>query len=170
MLQFDSTVDINDTHMLGYLFVCEFELPSVKKYGKLYKYKYDARVFNNSNIFWFEDVVARLYNLSNQSIFDQGDDYKLSFKVHGSFDEKPFTLYDWKGDNCVHIGGKDDLDVPNFKKELLKLLKKTEPKQFTAKLHYDQSKGCIFSYPRKYDNDSKDQTDDYNDYNDDNAE
>jgi len=164
MLKFDSTVDANGTFMLGYLFVCEEELPTVKKYGKLDKHKYDARSFNNSNIFWFEDVVARLYNLSNQNIFEQGDEYKLSFEVSGSFDGKPFTLYDWKGDNCVHIGGHDDLDVPGLKKELLKLVKKTDPKPFTAKLHYYGN--GTYSYPIKIKNDHNNNDDD----NDDNDE
>ncbi|ARF11908.1 hypothetical protein Klosneuvirus_3_43 [Klosneuvirus KNV1] len=155
MLHFDSTVDTNGTSMLSYLFVCEEELPIIKKYGKLDKHKYDARSFNNSNIFYFEDVVARLYNLSNQNIFEQGDQYKLSFVVSGLFDGKPFTLYDWKGDECVHIGGKDDLDVLELKKELLKLIKKTNPKPFTAKLYYDQCKGQTYSYPRELDNNSE---------------
>lgn len=155
MLQFDPTINTDGTYMLGYLFVCEEELPSVKKYGKLYKHKYDARIYNNSNIFWFEQVVGRLYNVSGQEIFEQGDEYKLSFEVIGSYNGKPFTLYDWKGDKCVHIGGKDDLDVIGLRKELSTLLKNTKEKPFTAKLHYDHCIGCSYSYPMN-DNDDND--------------
>lgn len=156
MLKFDSAVDINGTHMLGYLYVCEDELPNAKQFQKLYKYKYDARVYNNSNIFWFEDVVARLYNISNQNIFEQGDEYKLSFEIIGSYDNKPFTLYDYKGDNCVHIGGNDDLDFVGLKKDLVKELKTTNPKHFTANLNYDHCKGCTYSYPRKLSDNNSD--------------
>lgn len=149
MLQFDSNVNINGTSFLGYFFVCEEERPIVKKYGKHDKYKYDARLFSSSTLatITFEEMVARLYNLSNQNIFEQGDEYKTSFDIIGSFNGKPFTLYDWKGDNCVHIGGHDDLEVPALRKELFKLIKKTSPKPYTAQLHYDSCYDISYSYP-----------------------
>jgi hypothetical protein len=145
MLKFDSTVDRGWTHGLGYLYVNDSSLSFVKKYSNIDKFEYDGdKSFDQS---WtFERVVACLYNLSNQKIFKQGDKYKLSFEVVGSYDGKPFTLYDYKASYCVHIGGNDDLNVPELKKELIQLIKNTKPKPFTARIHYDNYFGNTYDY------------------------
>lgn len=96
----------------------------------------------------FEEVVARLYNLSDQEIFDKTDKYKVSFDIHGSYKGNVFTLYDYKGDNMIHIGGKDGLDVKGLKKELIKLIKKSVPKPYIAKLYYDGYEGKTYQYPK----------------------
>lgn len=85
----------------------------------------------------FEEVVARLYNLSKQEIFEQGDNCKLSFLVNGFYKNSPFTLYDYKGDFDIHIGGKEELDIDGLRKELDDLIMATNPKSFKTNINYD---------------------------------
>ena len=63
-----------------------------------------------------------------------------------TYKNEPFTLYDWKGDKCVHIGGTETLDVEGLKTELIELIKKTEPKPYTTICYYDGKK---YSYKNK---------------------
>ena len=97
--------------------------------------------------FSFEESVARLYNLSNQEIFfDDDDKDKITFEATGTYKGEVFTLYDWKGGQCIQIGGTRALDVVGFIKKLKRLLAKTEPKHFEARSAYT---GERFSFPSK---------------------
>ena len=93
--------------------------------------------------FPFEETVARLYNLSDQDIFAYQEE-KCIFELMGKYDGEPFSLYDYKGDQRIHIGGRDTLDVTELSKHLVKLVNKTKPKFFTARSVY---LGENFSYP-----------------------
>ena len=95
----------------------------------------------------FEEIIARLYNLSNQEIFDQGDNGKTSFEVFGTFKGEPFTLYDYKKDFDIHIGGTSKLDVKNFRIELDELIMKASPKNYKAKTFYH--KKIKYKYPQR---------------------
>jgi len=93
----------------------------------------------------FEEVVARLYKLSKQEIFEQRDDYgKTSFCIEGTFRGEPFTLYDYKEDFDIHIGGSSNIDVHNLRKELDNLIMDTIPKEYKAKTFYDRKKKYTF--------------------------
>lgn len=85
----------------------------------------------------FQEIVARLYGASNQKIFDNSDEYKTSFEIRGIHNGNIFTLYDYKCDYQIHIGGHDDLDIFDLKKDLTTLILNTEPKSYVAKLYYD---------------------------------
>ena len=74
--------------------------------------------------------------MSKQKIFEQGDDYKVTFEALGTYKGHAFALYDYKGDKCVHIGGTKHLDTKGLVKELLKMISNTEPKKFKAKCKY----------------------------------
>ena len=47
-----------------------------------------------------------------------------------------FTIYDYKADKCIHVGGNKSLDIKNLINDLNKLLKNTEPLEYTAKYYY----------------------------------
>lgn len=87
----------------------------------------------------FEEIVARLYNLSNQEIFQQGDGYKLSFEVFGTYKGEIFTLYDYKGEFDIHIGGSENLDINGLRKELDDMIMQSKSKPYNAKTHYDNN-------------------------------
>ncbi|QKF94105.1 hypothetical protein QKU48_gp0647 [Fadolivirus algeromassiliense] len=151
-IKFTSDINLDGTHFLGYLYVNESYLnmfsyksngESILLFDSMSQYKYDPASFEHIS---FEELVARLNNLSDQNIFSQGDGYKLSFELLGTYKNKPFTLYDYKGDNCVHIGGNDCLDVGGLKNELIKLINTTNPKDYTAKYHYDNFHGKEYFY------------------------
>lgn len=86
--------------------------------------------------FSFEEAVARLYHLVEYNIFDVVD-YKSSFEITGKFGDQIFTLYDYKEDMQIHIGGADELDVESLKETLLKLMTGTNPKPYRAKTSYN---------------------------------
>lgn len=85
----------------------------------------------------FDEAAARIYAASGQDVFDAGDGYKVSFEATGEFNGAKFTLYDYKEDRTIHVGGKHGLDVQALTAELIELLKSVEPKAFTAQTHYD---------------------------------
>jgi len=88
----------------------------------------------------FNEMVARLHTigLSNGvNIFDNGDKYKLTFELAGKYNGQVFTLYDWKCDNEIHVGGHDTLDRKGLISELMELIKETKPTKFTSKYYYD---------------------------------
>jgi hypothetical protein len=121
---FDTTISDSDTFLIGYL-----------------------RYFEKWS---FEEFVARLYSLSNQNIFNNGDNYKISFCAYIKYGDTIFTLYDYKTDYYVHIGSdsyKSLKLLPDFEKKLYKLLENVEPKDFNAEFHYDEYKGKKYSYP-----------------------
>jgi len=89
------------------------------------------------NTTWkFEELVARLLTASGQSMVVNGDD-KASFDFVGRFGNQPFTLYDYKADMTVHIGGGPKLDVEGLKLALRSALLVVEPKPFTHATSYD---------------------------------
>lgn len=142
-LTFDKKNDIDGTHFLAYLYVNKKSRDCILQYDYS-KYKYDRSSFPRS---WtFQNIIGRINNLSNQNIFGQSDEEKLSFSLDGTYKNEPFNLYDWKGDKCVHIGGNDKLDVEGLRTELIELIKKTEPKSYTAICYYD---GRKYSYKDK---------------------
>lgn len=141
-LSFAVPITTNDTYFITYLYINDDDIPLLtnKKYQK--KYKYDVKSFEG----WtFEKVVACINNLSDQNIFERTDKYKVSFELVGTYKGICFTLYDWKEDNCVHIGGTEDLDIDGLKKELIEVIKMTEPKPFKTRLYYTCEK--YYSYP-----------------------
>lgn len=83
----------------------------------------------------FEETVARLYSLANYDIFS-GCDHKSSFQISCKFRGNVFTLYDYKEDSLVHIGGHDDLDVELLIINFLLVLQLTKPKEYVTKLKY----------------------------------
>lgn len=132
-LVFDSDVNIIGTHLIKYLYMDPFlyqmcEKMSTDKFSVTYNY--DPATIDSS--LSFEKIVACLYEMSGQPIFQQGDDYKMIFCVNGTYDGEPFTLYDWKGDRSVHIGGSDRLNVDGLIKELLVRIMITTPKKFNV--------------------------------------
>ena len=65
---------------------------------------------------------------------------KESFCVLGKYKGVAFSLTDYKADGCIRINGGKGLDVEGLRGEIKKLVKKTEPKEFEAKLKYDKGK------------------------------
>lgn len=89
----------------------------------------------------FEETVARLKALSGQDPTEGGDGYKVSVEFVGQFNGQPFTLYDYKGDNEIHIGGRDKRFVPALQKALVAAMASVVPAAYTATLHYDETEG-----------------------------
>lgn len=92
----------------------------------------------------FEETVARLITASGQPAqsFDQ---YKTSVEFTGYLDGKVFTLYDYKEDREIHIGGENGLNVYLLQELLTAELRKVEPTPYSVKEYYDQMEG--HSYP-----------------------
>ena len=95
----------------------------------------------------FRETVARLYELVPYDIFENSDKKKRSFKITGMFQGQIFTLYDYKCDREIHIGGHDKLNVEALNDKLLALLKTCKPKDFVAKYYYRNYKDITYSYP-----------------------
>ncbi|XWV26925.1 hypothetical protein QJ857_gp0125 [Tupanvirus soda lake] len=89
----------------------------------------------------FEEAVARLYSLAGWNIFELCDQYKTTFEVSGTFNGQVFTLYDYKEDNVIHIGGRDSYDIKELQKNLLELMENVKPKEYTASYHYGSEGG-----------------------------
>lgn len=85
----------------------------------------------------FEETVARLITASGKPA-ESDDQHKTLVCFEGSFDGQRFTLYDYKEDRRLHIGGSAELDWRELSEELTKELKKVEPTPYTAKEFYDQ--------------------------------
>lgn len=94
----------------------------------------------------FEELIARLRGASGKNPTAATDGYKTSVEFTGAFNGQPFTLYDYKGDMTVHIGGTGRLDVDGLKAALLRLLRDAEPVSYEAALHYDELEGKRHSY------------------------
>jgi hypothetical protein len=91
----------------------------------------------------FEEVLARIVTIgvaNNQNIFVDCD--KSTFELTGSYRGKIFTLYDYKANRGVNIGGKD-LDVEALILDLSKLILATNPTKFSATSGYT---GETYSY------------------------
>ena len=96
--------------------------------------------------FSFEELVGKLYTLSQQEIFENSDQYKSSFFVSGMFKDQPFDLYDYKADRMIHVGGNDSLDIPGLFKALNSALVEVNPKSYLATLHYDKFAGQTYQF------------------------
>jgi hypothetical protein len=94
----------------------------------------------------FEELVARLRGASSQDPTTHTDGYKTSVEFVGAFNGQPFSLYDYKGDMTVHIGGTDRLNVEALKAALLDAVNAAEPVAYEATLHYDELRGRQHSY------------------------
>ena len=82
----------------------------------------------------FEETVARLITVSGQNPIING--YKCSFDFHGTYEGKVFTLYDYKGDYRIHIGGKRGLNLEGLKQFLAEEIADSEPTPYEAVADY----------------------------------
>ena len=87
----------------------------------------------------FEETIARL--LGAGFTMQEGDGDKVSVEFVGTFDGHTFTLYDYKEDREVHIGGTRQLNVPGLHRELLALLTAATPCPYVAAEYYDGCEG-----------------------------
>jgi hypothetical protein len=93
----------------------------------------------------FEETVARLVTLSGQDPTARTDGYKVSVEFTGLFGGDVFTLYDYKGGGCLHVGGRS-LDVKALETELVSLLRTVEPTPYSATINYDESAGATHGW------------------------
>ena len=93
----------------------------------------------------FEETVARILVVSHQPIFDQTDRCKMSFEARGKFEGSAFTLYDYKEDRRIHIGGPSELKAEELKAALRPVLAHATPAPYEAQLHY--GRGGTYRWP-----------------------
>lgn len=93
----------------------------------------------------FEETVARILTASGQPIFDQVDCCKESFQATGTFKGRVFTLYDYKGDRRIHIGGRAGLKAQELKEILRQALASSDPAPYEARIRYGQ--GGTYRWP-----------------------
>lgn len=89
----------------------------------------------------FAETVARLKTLSGQDPTTAGDGYKTSVEFSGTFKGQPFTLYDYKGDRSLHVGGTSALDVAGLLAALRVGLGMVVPSPYSATERYDDVDG-----------------------------
>lgn len=65
----------------------------------------------------FEELVDRLVAISDQR--PDSPHEKTTVHFSGTFAGHVFTLYDYKGDRAIHIGGTRHLDVDGLRADLL---------------------------------------------------
>lgn len=118
-LQWDVDADINGTSLCGY--------------------------FNSGRPFTL--TVAYLKAASGQDPTAAGDGYKVSVEFTGTFKGEPFSLYDYKGDDQIHIGGRPTLDVPGLELALTAAIEQVQPAEYTATRHYDETDGTSHGWP-----------------------
>tara|TARA_R110002020_G_scaffold397276_1_gene607391 strand:- start:1345 stop:1797 length:453 start_codon:yes stop_codon:yes gene_type:complete len=94
----------------------------------------------------FEELVARLITLSEQDPTTQTDYYKTSVEFVGTYKGEAFTIYDYKGDMQLHIGGTDRLDTPSLIQHLRDTLYTCSPTPYTAQIHYDSHAGEVHEW------------------------
>ena len=99
--------------------------------------------------FEFEETVARLLTASGQDATEQGDGYKVSVEFVGTFEGHVFTLYDYKEDREIHVGGHPELNVRGLLDALKVLLDGVPPTPYKTTEHYDERVG--HSWPVKKD-------------------
>lgn len=92
----------------------------------------------------FEEIVARLRAVSGQDPATDCD--KASVEFVGTFNGQPFTLYDYKGDAVIHIGGFGALDVFGLTTALGVLVADAVPVSYTARLPYEYG-GFFHGWP-----------------------
>jgi hypothetical protein len=88
----------------------------------------------------FEETVARLVSLSGQPA-ESADMEKTSVQFVGTFNGEVFTLYDYKEDREIHIGGHPKLRVDALNEVLIAQLEAVEPAPYAAAEYYDQQEG-----------------------------
>jgi hypothetical protein len=74
----------------------------------------------------FQETVARLITLSGQTPVGSGDG-KTTVEFAGTFRGKAFSLYDYRGDQELHIGGGPALNVDALREALTAALKGVQP-------------------------------------------
>lgn len=88
----------------------------------------------------FEETVARLVTLSGQPA-ESTDEEKTSVHFVGTYKGQVFTLYDYKEDREIHIGGGPKLDVAGLQADLLEALENVTPTPYQARKYYDEQVG-----------------------------
>lgn len=109
----------------------------------LYLSHTDVHTHNDINLS-FPEIIGRLYSLCDYDIFE--DQYeKTSFEVFGIYKGEVFTLYDYKGDYNIHIGGhKDKLDINGLVRALADTIMKTQPRAYKAHIEWT---GDTYAFP-----------------------
>jgi hypothetical protein len=153
-LNFTLDCDIDETHFISYFTISK----EVDDFYKMLNdnelsmdFLYEQYFVCDIMIENFNEIVAKFNRIgkdNNINIFDNKfcDEYKISFLLSGKYKGEVFTIYDYKGDECIHIGGKNTLDIKSLIKELNELIKMTEPLEYKAKYHYDSYNGKEYSY------------------------
>ena len=95
----------------------------------------------------FEATIARLITASGQDPTAKTDAYKVSVEFTGTYGGDVFTLYDYKGDDRLHIGGPARLDVAGLTVALIAILSAVEPTPYRAERHYDEHEGSWHAWP-----------------------
>lgn len=67
----------------------------------------------------FEAQKVALALASGQPGNTRDGDGKVTVEFTGTCDGKPFTLYDYKGDQTFHVGGNSNLDTVQLAKDLV---------------------------------------------------
>ena len=84
----------------------------------------------------FQETVAKLITASGQQdSFANEQGCKCTIDFMGTWRGQPFTLYDYKFDECVHIGGREQLDVQGLCAELEKVLEPVVPTPYKTYVH-----------------------------------
>lgn len=95
----------------------------------------------------FEETVARLVALTGQNPTGGSDEYKVSICFAGTFGNGSggadvFTLYDYKEDRQIHVGGNHGrINVQELAAILTEDLSKVEPTPYKAEEFYDCKTG-----------------------------
>ena len=82
----------------------------------------------------FVETVARLITVSGQKPVVDG--YKCTVDFHGTYQGQVFTLYDYKGDYCFHIGARSAIDLEELTKVLDEEIADAEPTPYEASSDY----------------------------------
>ena len=98
----------------------------------------------------FSEAVALLLDLSGTSqeqVFEASGDDKVSVEFHGTWRDQVFTLYDWKNDFQLHIGGREALEVDSLERALLRHMETATPRAFKALATYERRIAYGFGAP-----------------------
>lgn len=80
----------------------------------------------------FEELVARLITASGQDAVAAADGHKTSVEFSGTYCGHVFTLYDYKRDDELNIGGRLGLDVAGLVAELAWVVSIAHPTSYHA--------------------------------------